>query len=146
MRLKRTVIEVGGIVLVAGVAAAVTSQVHPEAPAWFLKEEFAKDEISLEQVRERFGEAEILWVDARKTKAFESGHLEGAVLLNEEGWADQLWDNRERFDSLDGRPVIVYCDGKRCRRSREVADRLRQEMGLEPVFVLRGEWRDWRID
>ena len=42
-----------------------------------------------------------------------------------------------------GKPVVIYCDGKRCKRSQSVAQKLRELVGLDPVYVLKGDWREF---
>jgi len=40
--------------------------------------------------------------------------------------------------------VMVYCNSRKCHASEEVAHRLREEVGLRPVYVLRGGWEAWK--
>jgi rhodanese-related sulfurtransferase len=85
---------------------------------------------------------EVLWVDARQRAQFETSHIPGAVLLNEDEWGNLLtpflnqWQPEKR--------VVVYCDSASCRASHEVAERLRTELGLTNVFVLKGGWDEWQ--
>jgi len=37
----------------------------------------------------------------------------------------------------------VYCDGADCGTSRAVARRLKRELGVSEVYVLKGGWRAW---
>lgn len=127
--------------MLAMVGAVAIFLFHPRMPAWFEVNEVVENEITLSEVRDLDGE--VVWVDARTEKDFESGHVEGALLLNQEAWADLMWKHREVIEGLQETPVIVYCDGKRCKRSSEVADRLRTEMGLSSVYVLKGDWHEW---
>ncbi len=83
----------------------------------------------------------VQWVDARPRTKFEQGHIPGAVLLNEDEW-DQLvpafldaWEPEKN--------VVVYCDGGSCDASHAVAKRLREELKLEKVNVLKGGWSAW---
>ena len=83
----------------------------------------------------------VLWVDARARAKFEQGHIPGAVLLNEDEW-DRLvpvfldmWEPEKI--------VVVYCDGGSCDASHAVAKRLREELKLENVHVLKGGWSAW---
>lgn len=81
---------------------------------------------------------EALWLDARSRTVYESGHLEGALLLNEDEWDNGL-------DGLlavwsPGQPLIVYCDGGGCAASRNVALRLQEEFGMEAVYWLVDGW------
>lgn len=84
----------------------------------------------------------VVWVDARSSKQFDAGHIPGAVLLNEENWNKMLpalldvWSPESR--------VIVYCDSNSCESSQAIADRLKNEAGLERVSVLVGGWQAWQ--
>ena len=40
--------------------------------------------------------------------------------------------------------IVVYCSSKKCHSSEEVARRLREEVGLKTVYVLRGGWEAWK--
>lgn len=129
---------IGGLV---GTAAVLTFFYHPQAPALYEVSGPVENEISIEEALHMQLERQIIWIDARTEKEFEEGHVEGALLLNQERWADLMWQHREVIEGIDGAAVIVYCDGKRCKRSSEIAERLRTELALEPVYVLKGDWR-----
>jgi rhodanese-related sulfurtransferase len=84
----------------------------------------------------------VLWVDARSAADYAADHVPGAVLLNEDQWDAQIeqlvttWTPDQR--------VVVYCSSRACRASHKVAARLRDEMGLDPVYVLKNGWDAWR--
>jgi len=54
----------------------------------------------------------VLWIDARSASAYQSGHITGAVLCNENGWEAGL----ERL--FTARPpdatLVAYCDDADC--------------------------------
>jgi rhodanese-related sulfurtransferase len=85
--------------------------------------------------------ANAMWVDARPDNEFERDHVPGAILLNEDRWNELLpqflgqWSPEKR--------IIVYCSTQSCNASREVARRLRDEVGLKDVFVLKDGWEAW---
>lgn len=132
------------IVLAASVAAVASAFIHPRKPAWYEVHSSAdlRWRISVEQAKELATNGEVVWIDARVRAKFEEDHLPGAILLNTEEWADLMFSNQEVLQAVLGRPVIVYCDGSSCARSDEIAVRLRELLGLEPVYVLDGSWRD----
>ena len=83
----------------------------------------------------------VQWVDARPRAKFEQGHIGGAVLLNEDEW-DRLvpafldaWEPEKI--------VVVYCDGGSCDASHAVARRLREDLKLENIHVLKGGLSAW---
>jgi rhodanese-related sulfurtransferase len=84
----------------------------------------------------------VLYVDARPAARFEAGHIPRAVRLTEEDW-ETLWP--QFLDAWDPeKTVVVYCDGGDCEASHEVAARLRREMQVETVFILKGGWPAWQ--
>lgn len=135
--------QVGWIVLLSLVAATLSAFFHPRRPAWFFVEsaEVLRWQISVEEARELAAKEEVLWVDARPRKKFEEERLPGSILLNTDEWGDLMFANMDTLQSAMSRPVIVYCDGNRCEKSQDVASRLRELLGLEPVYVLKGDWR-----
>ena len=86
----------------------------------------------------------VLWIDARPDKVYAAGHIPGAVSLNLDDWDagfDRLvgvWDPGAQTR------LVVYCDSRACDASREVADRLRGELGHEGIYVLEGGWQTWQ--
>ena len=79
-----------------------------------------------------------LWVDARSRAAFQAHHIPGAVWLNEdEGEASlpqllAVWQ--------PGIAIVVYCDSRQCDASTAVATRLREELQLTDIYVLKGSF------
>jgi rhodanese-related sulfurtransferase len=85
---------------------------------------------------------QVLWVDARSETEYAAGHIPGAFLLNLDQW-NQLLPSLLQVWEPD-KIVVVYCSSLSCQASREVAEKLRDEVGLQSVFVLRGGWEAWR--
>jgi rhodanese-related sulfurtransferase len=79
-----------------------------------------------------------LWVDVRPEEAFANGHYPGAYNIDPENWMEGVGLLLEAWDP--GESIIVYCDGDSCSISREMAYRIRSELGLEPTYWLRGGW------
>lgn len=119
------------ISVVAGLCGVIAFFAHPKAPAFHVDEL----EVELEEVL-RLEEA--FWIDARSDEDFEKGHLEGALSLNEERWEEQIVDFLDAWNP--DAPTVVYCSSQACLRSHEVAERLKAELGVENIFVLKGGW------
>ena len=83
----------------------------------------------------------VLWVDARTRAKYERAHIPGAILLNEDEWNKLLPAFLDAWDP--DVPVIVYCDGGSCDASHAVAERLRKELNIQKVHVLKGGWSAW---
>ncbi len=135
------------ITAVAALAAVVSAFLHPKRPAWYSVEDSSaiRWSLSVEQARELSVDAEaLLWIDARSRKEFEAGHVESAILLNTDEWGALMFKHQNTLQNAMGHPVIVYCDGSSCQKSEVIAERLRQLLGLDPVYVLKGDWEKIR--
>lgn len=137
----RQLVVIAGLSLIASVLSAVF---HPKRPSWYRvsSPEELRWQIELSEVTSVASKGEILWVDAREREKFEENHLPGAILLNLAEWSELMFQNMETLQDAFDRPVVVYCDTDSCGKSREVAKRLRELIGLDPVYVLKGNWRE----
>ncbi|HEY5552845.1 MAG TPA: rhodanese-like domain-containing protein [Opitutaceae bacterium] len=123
------------LVAVAVVLGGLSLAFNPAARAVLLDTP-REDEVTIAEAQ-ALG-ASTLWIDARSSSDYEAGHVEGALLLNEDAWVELLIPVIERWQP--GTPVVVYCDSHGCQASRQVAGRLRTEAGIDTAKVLRGEW------
>lgn len=98
-----------------------------------------QNEVAASEVRS-WGD-KVQWVDARPRTKFEEGHLPGAVSLNEDEWDRLVPDFLDAWEPE--KIVVVYCDGGSCDASHAVARRLREELKLENVKVLKGGLKEW---
>ncbi|MBK1878192.1 rhodanese-like domain-containing protein [Pelagicoccus mobilis] len=124
----------GQSVLLVGLAAVLAFAGYlwrPDALPWDVR----ALEIELAAANEL---EEALWVDARVEEDFQQAHLGGALLLNEESWEAGFVGLLEVW--FPDRPIVVYCSSQSCLRSHHVAKRLREELGVENVFSLKGGW------
>ncbi|MDF1739725.1 MAG: rhodanese-like domain-containing protein [Verrucomicrobiales bacterium] len=136
--------QIAAILGISLVAAILSAAIHPLRPPFFQVEsaEVLRWQIDVEKANQLAAAGEVLWVDARSREKFEEGHLEGAILLNPEEWGDLMFRNMDALQAALGTPVVVYCDGTRCEKSQDVSARLRELLGLDPVYVLKGDWRE----
>jgi rhodanese-related sulfurtransferase len=105
----------------------------------------ASEVVSVDQTRS--WNDNVMWADARPAEEFETDHIPGAILLNEDNWNELLpqflgqWSPEKK--------VVVYCSAQSCNAAAEVARRLREEAQLKDeegkncVFVLEGGWEEW---
>lgn len=107
-------------------------------PAWLARPP-DEAEVSLAQAQ-GWGDA-VLWIDARPNEEFAKGHVPGGLSLNEDDWDGLLPAVLAAWGPE--RKVVVYCSRASCNASHAVAERLRQEAGLQNVFVLPGGWEEW---
>lgn len=110
---------------------------HPQLPPWDPME-LEEGEILLENA---LALAEVTWIDARSLEAYASDHIGEAVPLNEDDW-DRLFDDFILQWTGDT-ALVVYCDNRNCSASKNVADRLRETLGIDSVYVLKGGWQSW---
>lgn len=129
------------LVMVVGAAflALATAALHPQLPP-FDPQELQAGEVNLVMVEE--WEAPVLWVDARSWEAYEYGHIPGAVLLNEEDWDFLIPGFLDHWEPEH--KIVVYCDSRQCGSSRSVKERIENELGIGPVFILHGGWDVWQ--
>lgn len=139
--------QVALILSAALLAGGVSAVVHPYKPPWFETEDLAvaRWRIDLSGARELMARGPVLWIDARSRQAHEAGAIPGSLLLNAEEWGELMFEHQVALQEAFERPVVVYCDGKECARSSEIAGRLRELLGLDPVYVLEGDWRELKI-
>ncbi len=126
------------------VATLLSAVFHPKRPSWYRvsSPEELRWQIQPAGIPALSEGAEILWVDAREREKFDEAHLPGAILLNLGEWGDLMFQHMDTLQAAFGQPVVVYCDTETCGKSQEVAKRLRELIGLDPVYVLKGSWRE----
>lgn len=125
------------LALLALLPAVISAFLHPRRPDFWSQPR--EGEITLNAALRKPGD--YLWIDARTVTEHTAGHIPGSLPLNLEDWVNLLPTVLEAWP--EGKPVIVYCDSRRCKASEDVAMRLR-EFDQAPVFVLKGGWEAWR--
>jgi len=125
---------------VAIVPAMVAGWLHPKRPVIALTSRPLVEERTVADLAQ--ANSSILWVDARSEREFQAGHVPSAVLLNQEAWEELLPDFLALWQP--GKMVVVYCDTEKCRASQEVAVRIRRELQIDDVFVLKNGWAAWQ--
>ena len=130
--------QAGLILLVALVPGVLAAVFHPRRPAWS-RDQVAVPEVEWAAVQQ--GPAPALLIDARSAAAYQRGHIPGALWLGDspEGGGTvavaRVW--------RPGMRLVVYCDSPRCDAAQTAARRLRRELGLDDVVVLKGGWSAW---
>jgi rhodanese-related sulfurtransferase len=107
---------------------------------WKTEEPLAPGEVRLATVRS-WGEENVQWIDARSRAKYERTHIPGALLLNEDEWEKLVGPFLDAWDP--DKMLVVYCDGGTCDASKSVAERIRNELKLGNVYVLKGGWEEW---
>ena len=96
--------------------------------------------VSAEQVVELIGaQPDLILIDSRRREEFDKGHIEGSVnLLDTELTRAGL----ARMAPALSRPLLFYCNGERCLRSSNSAERA-LAWGYRKVYWFRGGWQEW---
>ena len=85
--------------------------------------------------------SKILLIDGRSESAYHRGHILGAVnvpYIQHDYFSKQLLADVARET-----PIIVYCSGKNCNTSAELARSLSRKFGFIHVQVFEGGWKEW---
>ena len=106
---------------------------------WHKDEPLAPGEVRLATAR-MWGD-QVQWVDARSRAKYERTHIPGALLLNEDEWDKLVGPFLDAWDA--DKTLVVYCDGGSCEASQAVAERIRNELKIGGVYVLKGGWAAW---
>lgn len=108
------------------------------APLPWAEPELAAGEIRLVDARA----LEVLWIDARSETDFETDHISGAILLNEDNWETGIVELMGAW-LMQPTPIVVYCGSESCGTSKRIADRLREALPDAEIYSLKGGWDAW---
>ncbi|OAM87823.1 rhodanese-like domain-containing protein [Termitidicoccus mucosus] len=126
------------LLLLALVPALIAALAHPRRPACA-----PPDGITEVAWREVAGwPVPPLIIDARPAADYAAARIPGALPLESVRWEEQLPRIVEQW--RPDAPVLVYCSDEGCGVSRDVARRLKSELGLPGIYVLKGGWRAWQ--
>jgi len=143
--MRSLAVQIAAFLVLSLALGLVTKAVHPRAPAWSIQSEpLQQGEITSAMVEESYA-GDVLWIDARKSEDFFKQHIPGALSINPQDHENQLFDNFEVLQ-VETRPVVIYCGSHACQASKKIADYLRENTILEPIYVLRGGWPQWVKD
>jgi rhodanese-related sulfurtransferase len=132
--------EARALVLFAILPAIVAGWLHPKRPAiGVISRPLVEERTVADLMRTN---PPILWVDARSEQEFQTGHIPNAVRLNQEVWEELLPGFLAAWHP--GKVVVVYCGTAKCQASQEVAVRIRRELQIDTVFVLKNGWAAWQ--
>jgi rhodanese-related sulfurtransferase len=127
------------LLVAALIPALLAATLHPRRPEWS-RARAGLPQVTWSEVAGWPGR--VVLVDARREPAFQQRHIPGALPLNEAHWEAQLPAFLKAWQP--GARVVVYCDDSGCDASEAVARRLRRELSIDQVFVLKGGWAAWR--
>lgn len=99
------------------------------------------DTIGIEAAHNLFKEGRCIFVDARLKDDFIKGHVAGAISLPLETFDESFPAVADSLSS--GLLIVIYCDGKDCNSSTELAKKLR-DMGFSEAKAFVGGWNAWK--
>ncbi|GHC06565.1 hypothetical protein GCM10007047_24450 [Cerasicoccus arenae] len=82
-----------------------------------------------------------LWIDAREPEPFDQDHIPSVINLSLSHFDEQAGLFLNKWEL--GLAVVVYCNNRQCRASKELAERLPNEFAMDEIYVLKGEWGAW---
>lgn len=146
---SRLFLQVGGIVLIAIILGLLVNQMRHDSLAlvaeWSPEARLASESdqdlsISLEEARGLFFSHKAIFLDARSPESYRLGHIRGARNLPLDAIQDHF--DKVMADISTNLPIIAYCDGEGCAKSKELALTL-IHAGFKNVRVLTDGWALW---
>ena len=83
---------------------------------------------------------DLIIIDARKSDEYIKGHIEGAINLINTNMTQQTLAAHMASKQT---PVLFYCNGVRCLRSTDAAQKA-ASWGYSNIYWFRGGWFEWR--
>jgi len=99
--------------------------------------------ISVFKAKSLFDQKEAVFIDTRPHQAYVQEHIPGAIHFSLRKFGSQDWKNIKSLSQQT--PLIVYCEGGRCRSSLKMAKLLQQELGFLYVRAFVGGWQLWKL-
>ncbi len=142
--------QIGAILLLSGVVAAVVNSIHPRKIAWVqdwsnhVESKARKNGlrmIPLSVALQKHAVGRSVFIDARSAEAFAAGHIPGAVSAPRQ-FVDTLFT--EWATLLDsGRELIIYCQNRECDDALLLAAEL-QAMGASNLVLYVDGFELWQ--
>jgi len=97
--------------------------------------------VNLEFSKYHFDAESAIFIDARDTEDYESGHIHNAINIP----YDYYEDYEDVINGLDDTSIyIIYCSGEECSLSIDLADYLYTEKLIDKLLIFEGGWPQWR--
>jgi len=96
--------------------------------------------ITLAEAKQRFDNREGTFIDARLRPLYEDGHIAGAISFPVSDYEKNK--NLEPIARLKESKIIIYCSGKDCHDSSNLAAYLSKE-GFLDIEIFEGGWPEW---
>ena len=97
--------------------------------------------VNLEFSKYHFDAGSAVFIDARDSEDYESGHIQHAMNIP----YDYYEDYEDVINGLDDAGIyIIYCSGEECSLSIDLADYLYNEKLIDKLLIFEGGWPQWR--
>jgi len=96
--------------------------------------------LDLAQAHQTWQEQRALFVDARKAEEYQELHVQGAVNVPPETWAEL--SSSELMKMVKTRELVVYCSQESCDDALKLAKKL-EAAGFTRVMAFTGGFRAW---
>ena len=96
--------------------------------------------LDLAQAYKVWQEKKAIFVDARKAEEYQELHVQGAVNIPPETWAELSSSELMKMDRI--RELVVYCSQESCDDALKLSKKLR-ETGFTQVWAFTGGFRAW---
>ncbi len=136
--MKAMIALLAGLLMITGCAQQNVGQTAPVQPEPVQQEtalEAVYARITPEEAKERMGQEGVIVLDVRTQEEYDSGHIEGAILLP----VDQIKDQAMKVLPDKESEILVYC--RSGNRSKAASEAL-VDMGYMKVFDF-GGINDW---
>ena len=130
--MKKSLMQSAIILSLAASAAFISSQVSPITL-------LEKDPYRL-VIQKTNDLSSIQWIDCRPEADFDKAHIPEAILMNSENYEQAFESLMPIYDPEI--PLICYCSSS-CLVSKQIAQRLRKDLGQENIFYLKGGFDAW---
>ncbi len=108
---------------------------------WGRSQNNPQSTISITEAARLFQQNKAVFLDARPTSFYDSGHIQGALSLPWEMADEKIMDVMDKIPP--DITIITYCDGPTCNLSHLLAEFLK-DMGFADVRVLVDGWTLWK--
>ncbi len=97
--------------------------------------------LNLTGAKEKFDRGAI-FIDARSNEEFKKGRIKFSFNIPS-GNEEKFWEEFSQFcPPGSNEEIVVYCDGKDCHASLNVAKFLKDK-GYKKVYIFTGGWNEW---
>jgi len=146
--MKNAFKEAAIILMAAMIIALVVNALRPDGLGLLKNPQKENTKVEAETIKKvdiqsamaSYQSRKALFVDARSSEEFKSGHIRGAVNLPESEFHNRIEEFIQELEPNTG--IIVYCGGIECSQAEDLAEKLAQT-GFINVSYFPGGYGQW---